>query len=468
MQDVSRGVRIIDTTLREGSQSPGVNFTLAQSLEIAQMLASLGVDQIECGHPAASPAQMERVSGIAALGLPCPILGHARARRDDIDAVARSGASWVGIFVGVNEITRSARIVGTSLGDLLHRIEDAVCYARSLGLRVRYTLEDASRTDELLAFQAFQAALDAGADRICFADTLGLLEPESVARCVAALKGQFVHSEIELHLHNDRGLAMAGALAGIDAGADWVSASVNGLGERVGITDLCGLLVNLHYRSTRPLSSGPGIQEVSTCVAAYARCQVPEKQPITGRHAFTHTARLHVRAIQFEKMAYNWIPPELVGQHMYLDEPGLPREADAFFLSPKVISSTELPYHREGPGVRHVMFDERFLPDCRQYCIVREIPRVQRPTPHVDVHIHTTDSFFLFLGHEPGLRGLQVEVVLGEVTREISSPASVFIPAGVPHTYRIISGEGIYVNHVLKGSYTASLLKPHLEVEMEV
>ncbi len=306
-------VRVIDTTLREGCQAPGVRLNSTQSVEIATALAALGVDTIECGHPSVPGGEMDRVRRVAKLGLDCPVLTHARARRDDIMAAAESGASWVGIFLGINELTRRTRVPNRSAGQILSYIQDSVAFARKCGLRVRYTVEDASRTEYSLILQAFEAALDAGAHRLCFADTVGMLEPNEIASHIRSLKEAFPGVDLEVHLHDDRGLALANALAAIDAGADWVSTSVNGLGERSGITDLCVLLVNLHYRRERELVSGPALKDISDRVAAYSRTPVDFHRPVTGRNAFIHSARLHVKAVLRDERAYNWIPPEIVG-----------------------------------------------------------------------------------------------------------------------------------------------------------
>ncbi|MEK6303215.1 MAG: LeuA family protein [Acidobacteriota bacterium] len=454
-----RPIRIIDATLREGCQAPGVSFDAERSVEIARALSRLGVDAVECGHPAASASEMERVRRVAHLGLDCPVLTHARACVDDVNAAAESGAGWVGIFLGINEVTRRARVPGMSIAQILDRITAAIKQARGLGLRVRYTLEDSSRTDESLMIQAFRAAASAGADRICFADTVGIAEPDLIASRVRSVKSELPDTELELHLHDDRGLAMANALAALDAGADWISTSVNGLGERAGILDLCLLLSNLSHRGVRPLLAGTGLLDLSTRVAAYARAPVDHRRPVTGRDAFTHTARLHVKAVNRDESAYSWISPCVVGRQNATANCGSSHSLGQLFLSPLLISAVELRHHREGPGTRYVMVDDRLVQDCRQYCIAREIPQINEPfSSHIDPHVHTVDSLFMFLGYEPGLTGLSVEVSLGDVVKQLRSPASVFIPAGTKHTYRILQGRGIFINHVLAGLYNESLL----------
>ena len=228
-------------------------------------------------------------------------------------AAAESGAAWVGIFLGINEVTRRTRVPNRSLDQVLEYIEDSVRYARSRGLRVRYTVEDASRTEPSLVARAFRTALNAGADRLCFADTVGVLEPEEVGLRIRSLKRAFAGVDLEVHFHDDRGLALANALAAIDAGADWVSTSVNGLGERAGITDLCLLLANLHYRGERQIVSGPALRDISARVVEYSGTPVDARRPVTGRHAFSHTAGLHVKAVLRDESAYSWISPKVFG-----------------------------------------------------------------------------------------------------------------------------------------------------------
>lgn len=187
------------------------------------------------------------------------------------------------------------------------------------------------------------------------------------------------------------------------------------------------------------------------------------RRPVVGRHAFTHTARLHRLAVSRDPSACEWIDPERIGRVREYDDQTLDYESGTLVTVPKVISATELRHHRKGPGKRFVMIDERFVPDCRQYCIVRKVLKLKRyGSGHVDRHSHTCDSLFLFVGDAADLTGLLVEISLDEETFTLQSPASVFIPAGVEHSYRIINGSGLFVNHVLSGSYNESLLEPIL------
>ena len=451
--------QIVDSTLREGTQAPGVHFTAHQAVEIAHLLSNVGIDVLEVGHPAASLEQMNIVKRIAQLGV-LPVLAHARSDEKDITIVKRTGATWVGLFLGINHETRTARVLGWSVKKILNQIQNAVLHAKRLGLKVRYTVEDASRTNDKLLLQAYRVAIEAGAECICLSDTVGIMEPAEVAKKVELLKKNFPEVALEVHFHNDRGLAMANALAAVDAGVDRISTSVNGLGERAGITDTLGLLVNLHFQNIRQASPPNIIRELGTRVAAYARTPLSPNHPITGYNVFTHTAHLHQKAIQLNPHSYTWIDPQKVGMSNKLATQKL-SDCHSLFLSPFIKCASELRYHRSGYGTRYVMLDERMVPDCRQYCIVREIPATKgTPIPHVDSHVHKVDSLFLFLGKGPGLSGLKIEVTVGKVVRQLDSPASVFIPAGLSHTYRILSGSGVFINHVLSGSYNDSLLEP--------
>ena len=307
-------VALIDATLREGVQAPDVRLDAPASVEIARGLAAAGVDMIEVGHPCASPAERARVRAVVDLGLGLPVLAHARAVPGDVEAVADCGAPWVGIFLGVNATTRKARVPEADVEALLAKVHAAVGRAKRVGLSVRYTVEDASRTSDAELVQAYVRARDAGADRLCFADSVGALEPAHVARRVAAIRAAFPEIPLEVHLHNDRGLALANALAAVDAGADWVSTSVLGLGERCGITETCALIANLAHRGQRPLPPPGTLPALAASVARLAAIPHPRRAPVIGLYAFTHTARLHVLAAARDSQAYAWMPPEQLGR----------------------------------------------------------------------------------------------------------------------------------------------------------
>ncbi|MGI5429076.1 homocitrate synthase/isopropylmalate synthase family protein [Streptomyces sp. CA-179760] len=452
---------IIDSTLREGTQSAHGRFTLEQSVDIATLLVRSGADAIECGHPAVGPEEVLRTAAVVEAAGGVPVLAHARAHVDDIEAVAKSGAAWVGVFLGVNEISRRSRLPGHNVEDLHLRIEESVTHARRLGLRVRFTVEDSSRTETADLVEAYRIAVAAGAERICFADTVGVLEPHEVGEQIGRLRAACPGTDIEVHLHDDRGLALAGTLAALDAGATWASTSVNGLGERAGITDYAALATNLDFRGTRPLTAGELLPELSRLVGAHSRSMPDHRRPIVGRDVFHHVAKLHVAAVEREPSSYEWMDPARVGRTGTTHRAGLPERPEEWINDPQIISATELRHHRKGPGDRFVVVDNRFVPGAEQYCIARRIPLMDDyGAGHVDTHVHHCDSLFVFLGEEEAYQGLSVEVTLGDRTFPVQSPAGVFIPAGVPHGYRVVGGAGTYINHVLAGDYNSSLLDP--------
>jgi len=462
---VKSATRIIDATLREGMQTSAGVFTLPQSVAIASLLAEAGVDMIECGHPSASESERARVAAVTRAVPGVPVLAHARACSEDIAAVAQSGATWVGVFLGVNEASRRHRTEGATTSQLHKWIVRSVEDAHALGLRIRLTVEDGSRTTEEELWTALEVATEAGADRVCFSDTTGALEPADVSRQVSALSERQPEQHLEVHLHDDRGLALANALAAVDAGATWVSTSVNGLGERAGITDLAALLLNLHLRGGRELPPAGVLHDLSRRVGAYSRSRPDDRRPVVGRNVFHHAARLHVRAVERDASTYELLDPALLGRKRSVAVAGngglLPRDPEDLIVTPPVISAEELRHHRKGPGDRFVLVDDRFVPGAGQYCIARRIPPADDHGPgHVDPHVHACDSLFGFLGDEDGYRGLTVEVRLGDDVRTVTSPAAVFIPAGTLHSYRAVSGGGTYLNHVLSGSYEESLLDP--------
>ncbi|MCG3463801.1 hypothetical protein L7G72_18680 [Xenorhabdus bovienii] len=165
-------IRIIDCTLREGMQTRQCCFTTEQSVLLSREIAALGVDTIECGHPFISSKEAERVQAVVATS-PVPVLAHARARLEDIDAVLQTGAHWVGLFASINEISMATKFKGKSREELLTMFGSSIRYASEQGLLVRATIEDAGRTAVPDLVSMIITAREAGANRICFADSVG-------------------------------------------------------------------------------------------------------------------------------------------------------------------------------------------------------------------------------------------------------------------------------------------------------
>jgi 2-isopropylmalate synthase len=307
------GIKIIDCTLREGMQAPGVKFSLEESVNIAFHLVDAGVDLIECGHPAISEQECARVRAVCAVAGDIPVLSHARATIVDVEAVARAGATQVGIFLGVNKISRESR-VRKSMPELIALVESSVSLAKRLGLQVRFTVEDSSRTEPAELAQMFRFALDAGADRICFADTVGAMTPQHVSKAIGTAKRILPGAVLEGHFHDDRGFALANAYAAAASGCQWISTSTNGLGERCGITDTIQLIVNEAYEGRRSFPKPGSLDRLSQLVALYSRIPISTYRPMVGRHAFHHTAKLHQTALDRNASSYEWVNPSFLGR----------------------------------------------------------------------------------------------------------------------------------------------------------
>jgi isopropylmalate/homocitrate/citramalate synthase len=230
-------VGFYDTTLRDGEQTVGVVLGAEQKLEIARALADAGVERIEAGFPRVSDADREAVRLIAAAGLSAEIWGFARAVRPDVEAVAELGLRATVIESPISELKLEA--LGVSREEMLRRIRDAVAFASARGITVAYFGVDGTRADPDFFDQAYEAAVEAGAQEVVVVDTLGVASPEAVGDLVARTRAR-LGAEIPVHFHghNDFGLATAAAVAAARAGARWIHGTVNGMGERAGNANL--------------------------------------------------------------------------------------------------------------------------------------------------------------------------------------------------------------------------------------
>lgn len=225
-------VRIVDTTLRDGEQTAGVVFSAAEKLAIAQALNRAGVAAIEAGTPAMGTMEQAALRAIVSAGLQADVIAWNRAVPEDIAAAVQCGFAIVHISVPVSDLHITAKLQ-KSRDWVLHELEQAILLAKSFGCRVLVGAEDASRAepDFFLATAAVAARL--GAERIRFADTVGCLDPFGVDELLRSLLPR-CPLPLEFHAHNDIGLATANTLAAVRAGAEWVSVTVNGIGERAG------------------------------------------------------------------------------------------------------------------------------------------------------------------------------------------------------------------------------------------
>jgi len=306
-------VKILDSTLREGEQTPGVTFSVDEKIKIAQMLDEFGVDIIEAGHPRVSKDIYNGVKQIAHQGYNAEILAHCRAMTEDIDIALSCDVDWVGIFFCVSN-RRLEQQFRSNIEQATELIAKVIDYSKSHGLKVRYTPEDTVRTDYESLIKVSKAAIEAGADRISIADTVGAMTPMSMYNLVQNLKSD-LDAKLNVHCHNDLGLATANSLTAYEAGVSMIDVSVNGLGERVGITPISEICLALHtlYKEKNNWKLEM-IPKISKMVSDFSRMKISPNTPIVGENAFIHNAGLHVAAVLHDPSYYEVFPAELVGR----------------------------------------------------------------------------------------------------------------------------------------------------------
>jgi len=316
-------VKILDTTLREGEQSPGLYFDSHIKLAAARMLDDVGVDFIEAGHPVVTEEIREAVKLIANSGLRAVIGAHARSLKKDVDLALECGVGFLGIFYCVSD-QRLQTVFNKNLNQAIDQIAETIRYAKSRkpDLIIRYTPEDTVRSPWKNVVEASVAAVTAGADVISVADTTGYMIPgteRSMYAFVKNLKAEFdkrrLSPRVAVHCHNDRGLALANALDGFRAGADIIDVTVLGVGERAGLVDMATLLAVLKSDFQAPNDWHlDRLPELYSLVSRYSGTAVPANFPIMGQNAFTHCAGVHTQAAAVDPLHYESLNPALVGR----------------------------------------------------------------------------------------------------------------------------------------------------------
>lgn len=308
-----RRISILDSTLREGEQHPGVSFTVKQRIQIAWMLDYFGVDQIEIS-PVISKDHEQATKMIIKAGLKADILAHCRTVKQDIDVALACDAEWVATYMSVSDVQlRSKLKIGRE--EAFARAMEVVDYIRAHGLKARFTLEDASRAEPEFLKRIAKAISNAGIERISIPDTVGIMLPRGMYNLVSMVKDSIdPRTRIDVHCHNDLGLALANALAGVDAGADQIHATIDGIGERNGIPALAevAVILTMLYRCKDDLRLDM-LKDLSRLIEQYTGIETPESKPIVGDSAFKHKAGTHLAAVLRDPRAYEIIDPRSVG-----------------------------------------------------------------------------------------------------------------------------------------------------------
>jgi 2-isopropylmalate synthase len=317
MVDTGTRVRIFDTTLRDGEQSPGVSITPEQKLQIAIKLDRLGVDAIEAGFPIVSHGEVQAIRNIKKSGLNAEICGLARTLSSDIDLVIDCDLSYVHTFIATSDIHMQYKLK-MAPEEVVQKAVNAVEYAKSHGLQVEFSAEDATRSDLTFLTKVFRAVGEAGADRIDIPDTVGYATPEFISNLVGMIKEQ-ISVPISLHCHNDFGLAVANSIAGINAGATCAHVTVNGLGERAGNASLEEFVMALQclYKKEHNINTKL-LYETSKSVSNIMGIAVQANKAIIGENAFGHESGIHTHGILNNPLTYEPIDPEMVGRKRWL------------------------------------------------------------------------------------------------------------------------------------------------------
>ena len=306
--------KIIDTTLREGEQFAHGNFRTEDKLEIARALDTFGVEYVEVTSPAASPQSQRDAALIVKAGLSARVITHSRCVVDDVRAALETGVRGVGLLFATSRILRESSH-GKSIQQIIDAMAPPIELALAAGLEVRFSAEDAFRSEVADLVKVYQAAERLGVHRVGIADTVGIATPRQVYALIREVR-RAVRCDIGFHGHNDTGCAIANAFEAVAAGATHVDVSVLGIGERVGITPLGGFVARMF--SLEPQSVAERyrlgqLRELERLVARVTGVDIPFNNIITGETAFSHKAGMHLKSMMANPGSYEIIPPEAFG-----------------------------------------------------------------------------------------------------------------------------------------------------------
>jgi len=308
---------IIESTLREGEQFSGANFTSAQKLQIATKLDEFGVEMIELSSPVSSPQNEADVRAIVGLNLNARILTHIRCNRDDALRALDTGVHGLDVVIGTSPALRK-HSHGKTIDEIIDIAREVLSFIRAQAPNIilRFSTEDSFRSQESDLLRVYLAVAELGVvNRLGTADTVGIATPQQVGSLVSLLR-RLTHLDVEFHGHNDSGCAIANAYAALEAGATHIDTTVLGIGERNGITPLGGLMARMYMLDRKRLCEKYRLHllyELDYMIAEMVGIQVPFNNYITGPTAFTHKAGIHTKAVLAAPETYESINPDDFG-----------------------------------------------------------------------------------------------------------------------------------------------------------
>lgn len=308
----SKGISIVDTTLRDGEQTAGVVFANHEKIAIAEMLSDLGINQLEVGIPAMGGDEKEVIKSICKRNLKPSIMAWNRAVISDIENSIDCGVDAVAISISVSDIHIQHKLK-TSREWVIENMVKSVEFAKKNGLYVSVNGEDASRADLKFLTTFIDAAKEAGADRFRYCDTVGVMEPFSIKDTIMKIYNR-TKFDIEMHTHNDFGMATANALAGTKAGANHIGVTVNGLGERAGNAALEEVIMAFKILLCYDTNFDTKMfREVSEYVSRAAGRELPPWKAIVGDNMFAHESGIHADGAIKNPKNYEAFDPKVVG-----------------------------------------------------------------------------------------------------------------------------------------------------------
>ncbi|WP_394340587.1 2-isopropylmalate synthase [Methanocalculus sp. MSAO_Arc2] len=380
-------VTVFDTTLRDGEQTPGVSFTLEQKLDIARLLSEIGVHTIEAGFPSSSEQEKETVATIAAEGLSASICGLSRSRKADVDTCLDCGVDMVHVFIPTSDIQRE-NTIKKSREEVIAMTGEIVAYVRDHLGSCMFSAMDATRTDTPYLINVLRTAVDAGATVVNIPDTVGVFTPKKMHDLIGLLAEE-IKVPIDIHCHNDFGLAVANTTTAVEAGARQVQVTVNGIGERAGNADIAQTVMVLE--AVHGIQTGietTRLVEMSRLVSRYSGIPIVPVQPVVGDNAFAHESGIHSHGIIANTQTFEpgIMTPEMVGHRRRLAlGKHVGRHAVRQMLSIVHINPTDVQLDEIVDRIKTISSKGKRVTDHDLYVIAEDVMDIQAVTKAVEL-----------------------------------------------------------------------------------